>query len=98
MDPVPDAVYNFTGNYWKKPVQLDVTDDDSTSLIPSDFHMTILGRAMVLYGNYEGAAEIKQQGSEIYGEFFARLFDDQMPQEQNAGYGGTGGFFAVTAE
>jgi hypothetical protein len=98
VDPQPDAVYTFQSNYFLSPVRLDVTDNDDVSLIPEDFHMAILGRAMILYGNYEDAPEIKQQGTEVYGEFFARLFDDQMPQEQNSGYKGTGGFFEVIAE
>jgi len=95
-DPVPDAAYSFTGSYFKKPILL--TTNSQVSLIPDDFHMVILGRAMILYGNYEGAPEVKQQGQEIYGEFFPRLYDDQIPQEGYAGYKGTGGFFQVTTE
>ena len=97
VDPIPSAVYAFTGDYYKLPIFLAANAD--ISLIPEEFHMTILGRAMILYSNYENAPEIKTQGQEIYGEFFPRLFDDQITtQYDNSGYKGTGGYFEVVAE
>jgi hypothetical protein len=96
IEPVPDAVYTITADYYATPTRLAANADVSD--IPEEFHMAILGRAMILYANYEGAQEIKAQGSEIYGEFFSRLFDDQIPSEENAAYKGTGGSFEVIAE
>lgn len=98
VEPVPDAVYTITADYYRRPSTLVMTANASQSVIPEDFHPVILGRAQMLYGNYEDAPEQKLQGGEIYGEFIARLQDDQLPNEDNAAYKGTGGFFEVIAE
>jgi hypothetical protein len=83
FDPVPDAAYTITADYFVKPTLLAV--DADISAIPEEFHSSvILGRAMVLYGNFENAAEIKDQGLELYSEFLGRLESLQLPNQHNA--------------
>ena len=67
------------------------------SPIPPQFHPVILGRALILYGNYEQAPEIKGQGQEIYGEYLARLENSQLPNQRYSRYQSTGSFFDVNA-
>lgn len=94
VDPVPDGAHTILGDYYIEPVIMQANDD--VSIIPSRFHRVILGRALVLYANYENASEIKTQGTEIYGEQLARLENNQLPNQFNSRYR-TGGFFEVSA-
>ncbi len=83
FDPIPDAVYTITADHFVKPTKLAA--DADISVIPVEFHDTvILGRAMVLYGNFENAAEMKDQGLELYSEFLGRLESLQLPNQFNA--------------
>ena len=95
FEPVPDDAYSVTADYHVKPTKLAANTD--TSLIPEEFELCILGRAMILYANYEAAPEIKAQGSEWYTEQLARLENHQISNKQNARFK-QGGYFAVVAE
>ncbi len=95
FEPVPDAIYTILADYFVKPTPLAANAD--VSLIPEEFHQVILGRAMVLYANYENAPEIKDQGKEIYTEQLARLENHQLPNLENSRFT-TGGLFEVIAE
>jgi len=79
FDPVPDAVYTITADYFKSPTILAADDDDSD--IPEEFHRNvILGRALMFYGNFENAAEAKEQGVELYSHL-GRLESLQLPKD-----------------
>lgn len=95
FEPVPDAVYTITADYWKTPTLLAANSD--VSAIPESYHLAILGRAMILYANYENAPEIKTQGEELYIEQLARLENHELPNKRNARFK-QGGFFQVIAE
>ena len=95
FEPVPDAVYTILADYYVKPTPLAANAD--VSAIPEEYHQVILGRAMILYGNYENGPEIKDQGNEIYIEQLARLENHQLPNQENSRFT-TGGFFEVIAE
>lgn len=92
VDPVPDAAHTIQGDYYINAVEMEANDD--VSIIPARFHEIILGRALILYANYENATEIKTQGGEIYTEQLARLENNQLPNQFNARFR-TGGFFEV---
>jgi len=94
FEPVPDAIYQITSDYWKQPTVLAANAD--ISAIPADYHEAILGRAMILYANYEGAPEAKTQGKEIYTEQLARLENNQLPNKEYARFK-QGGLFEVMA-
>jgi len=94
LEPVADAVYQISADYWKKPTVLAANAD--VSAIPADYHSVILGRAMILYANYEGAPEIRTQGEEIYDEQLARLENHELPNREHARFK-QGGYFEVIA-
>ena len=95
LEPVPDDTYAITADYFKKPVRLAANDD--ISVIPEPFELCVLGRAMMLYANYENAPEAKTQGSEWYIEFLARLENHSIPNKKHARFK-QGGHFEVIAE
>ena len=79
FEPVPDGIYTINADYYVRPTVLAANDD--VSLIPEEFHRIIIGRAMILYANFESAPEIKDQGEEIYVEQLALLENDQLPNQ-----------------
>jgi hypothetical protein len=95
FEPVPDAVYTITADYYVTPTLLAANAD--VSAIPSQFHQIILGRAMILYSNFENAPEIKDQGEEIYIEQLALLENDQLPNQQHSRFN-TGAMIEVMPE
>lgn len=96
FEPVPNGIFTITADQYKSHVPM--VNNTDVSDIPSDYHMCIRGRAQMLYGNFEEAPEQQRQGSQIYGEFLGRLQDGELPNEENAQYKGSGGFFEVIAE
>ena len=93
FEPAPDGVYTILADFYLKPVALAANTD--VSLIPEEYHDTaILGRAMMYYGNYENAPEIKQQGLELYTEGIQEMENHQLPN-QNYSRLRTGGGFEV---
>jgi hypothetical protein len=95
FEPVPDAAYTIEADYYNKPTLLAANAD--VSLIPEEFHQIIIGRAMILYANYESAPEIKDQGEEIYVEQLALLENDQLPNQEHSRFN-TGAMIEVIAE
>jgi hypothetical protein len=95
FDPVPDDAYTIEADYYNKPTLLAANAD--VSLIPEEFHQVIIGRAMILYANFENAPEIKDQGEEIYLEQLALLENDQLPNLEHSRFN-TGAMIEVIAE
>jgi hypothetical protein len=82
FEPVPDDAYTIEADYYEKPTLLAANAD--ISAIPEEFHQIIIGRALILYANFEVAPEIKDQGTEIYTEQLALLENDQLPNQEHA--------------
>lgn len=78
--PAPDDSYPVSFEYFRMPRILQNNNDEP--LIPSQFRMAIVGRALMMYGNYESAEEAKIQGSEIYQQFMDQLKDHQLVRRQ----------------
>jgi hypothetical protein len=95
LEPVPDDAYTIEADYYDKPTLLAANAD--VSLIPEEFHQVIIGRAMILYANFENAPEIKDQGEEIYVEQLALLENDQLPNQEHSRFN-TGAMIEVIAE
>ena len=95
FEPVPDDAYTIGADYYVRPTLLAANTD--VSAIPEEFHRVILGRAMILYANYESAPEIKDQGEEIYVEQLALLENDQLPNQYQSRFN-TGAEIEVIAE
>ena len=95
FEPVPDGIYTINADYYVRPTLLAA--DADVSAIPEEFHRVILGRAMILYANFETAPEIKDQGEEIYVEQLALLENDQLPNQHHSRFN-TGAMIEVIAE
>ena len=95
FEPVPDGVYTVGADYYVRPTLLAASSD--VSMIPEEFHQIIVGRAMILYANFESAPEIKDQGEEIYVEQLALLENDQLPNQHQSRFN-TGAMIEVIAE
>lgn len=95
FEPVPDGIYTINADYYVRPTDLAANAD--VSLIPEEYHDIIIGRAMILYANFESAPEIKDQGEEIYTEQLALLENDQLPNQHQSRFN-TGAMIEVIAE
>jgi len=79
FDPVPDAAYTITADYFLKPVAM--TADATVSKIPEEYHEVILGQALIYYGNYEHADDAKIYGKELVDEWLPILESECLPNE-----------------
>lgn len=95
IDPKPDAIYTITADYFIKPVLLAANAD--VSAIPEQYHSAIIGRALMLYGNFENAAEQKSQGAELYADFLQQLETHELPNKFGS-RSRTGGNFTVQTD
>lgn len=86
FEGTPDAADTFKGDYYRGPDEDELAANSDESSIPSRFHRVILGRALILYANYESAPEAKIQGQEIYDDYLARLENHQLPNRDHARY------------
>ena len=80
IGPTPDNIYTITYDYYKAPKVL--TADADVPYIPSQFQRVIVGRALMLYGNFESAAEAKVQGQELYTTYLEQLKAHQLARRQ----------------
>ena len=94
FEPVPDDAYTIQADYYAVPTLLAANSDVST--IPPEYHQIIIGRALILYANFESAPEIRDQGEEIYVEQLALLENDQLPNQEHSRFG-TGAMIEVIA-
>lgn len=78
--PAPDKAYTLTYDWFRAPKVLSGNLD--TPLIPEAYRMVIVGRALMLYGNYEAAVEAKTQGAELYQSFMDQLEAHQLPRRR----------------
>lgn len=95
FEPVPNGIYTIIADYWKKPTLLAAASD--ISAIPPQYHLVILGRGLMLYGEFEDAPEVEKKGIRIYEQQLARLENRELPNKQNARFR-MGGSFEVIAE
>ena len=76
--PTPDAAYTIRYDYFKRPRVLAANTDEP--LIPADYRMAIVGRALIMYANYEAAEEAKVQGLELYEPHMKALEAHEAPR------------------
>ncbi len=95
FEPIPDDAYTIEADYYVVPTLLAASLDVSD--IPPEFHQVIIGRALILYANFENAPEFKDQGEEIYVEQLALLENDQLPNLEHSRFN-TGAMIEVIAE
>jgi hypothetical protein len=93
LDAPADDVHTITCDYYQQPVELVNAND--VSIIPARFHRIIVARALVLYGNFENAADAKTQGAEMYAEILARLENSELPNKNKARFRNNGSFEVI---
>ena len=74
---VPDNIYTITGEYYKIPAEL--VGDDDIPIIPSQFHMIIVWRALMFYAGFDAANEKYAMGKNEYTKLMMRLEMDRLP-------------------
>lgn len=60
LAPKPDGIYTVTGEYMKAATEL--SGDDDTPELASEWHLAIVYLAMMKYGRYAGAPEVFADG------------------------------------
>lgn len=77
IGPIPDDIYTINGEGYALPTEF-LTDTDRPTM-PSQFHMAIVWRALMYYGQSEAASEAYSHGQNEYRRLMNRLYEDQMP-------------------
>jgi hypothetical protein len=83
LDPTPGDAYAITFDYFQKPVAMTVAND-SQSIIPSEFHEAILGKAIMYYAEYENAPEQMAKGQALYDHHYSNLTARELPGDRDA--------------
>lgn len=78
--PHPKDDYTLSFDYFKRAEPLVKSND--VPLIPAPYRRVILGRALLLYGNYEAAEDAMKQGLELYQEYLQKLEMYQLTHRQ----------------
>lgn len=80
LTPTPDDSYTVSYHYYRTPKVLSGNSDEP--LIPSRYHLAIVGRALVFAGIYDAAEDVQAQGAEMYQRFFEQLTREQLPRRR----------------
>lgn len=75
----PNAVFTCVGDYYAKPTQL-VADTDTLTLLPERFHMLVVWRALLNYGEFEAAAEVMRRAERNLLRLQSALEAEYLPQ------------------
>jgi len=75
---VPDNIYTITGEYFKTPTEL--SGDTDVPIIPAQFQMIIVWRALMFYAGFDAANEKYAMGKNEYTKILMRLEIDRLPQ------------------
>jgi len=97
LEAVPDAEYTIKFDYFREPVPMEI-DDDAISIIPEAYHNAILGRALMMYAQYENAPEAMQSGQQMYIEWMSSLQSRHLPGHRDMHRQAEGNFFRVEVE
>lgn len=74
---IPDDVYVINGEGYAMPTEFALDADRPT--LPTQYHMAIVWRALMYYGQKEAAPEAYSHGQNEYSRLMAKLRIDQMP-------------------
>lgn len=76
LGPIPDDVYNINGECFAMPTEF--SDDTDRPTLPSQYHMMIVWRALMYYGQKENAPEAYSHGQNEYLRLKGLLMNDQL--------------------
>jgi len=83
----PDFAYTINAEYYKAASQMTANTD--IPAFPAQYHRILVYRAMMLYGAYEDAGEVYNEGRSGYETWLQRLEDSQL-HEVTIGAGAVG--------
>ena len=83
LGPKPNAVFVFSGDYYRSAKTMSVNTDDP--IIPSQYHMVIVWRALMLYAAFEEAGSLYQTAMVEYNKINRMLELNQLPPIVMAG-------------
>lgn len=78
LGPIPDDIYTVNGVGYAMPTEL-IVDADRPAM-PAQYHMAIVWRALMYYGQFEGASEAYAHGQNEYLRLMNKLYVDQLPK------------------
>lgn len=77
LGPSPDGIYNVNGEVYALPTEMAL--DADRPAMPAQYHMAIVWRALMYYGQFEAAPEAYSHGQNEYMRLMNRLYGDQLP-------------------
>jgi len=77
LDPVPDDIFPFYGEYWRRAEEM--TLDADVSLVPTEFHRIIIVRAKIHYAEREDAPEITVGAMAEFEDLMQQLESRYLP-------------------
>ena len=77
LEPIPDAVYALTADYWATPTRLSGNTDESA--IPTRFERVILARAKIYYAEHEEFTNVYNLAMAEFDDLMEKLEADQLP-------------------
>jgi len=77
LEPAPDKVYSFTGDYWKAVTRMSA--NATVSAIPARFHRIILARAKIYYAEHDEFPTVFELASKEYKELLNDLEAAELP-------------------
>jgi hypothetical protein len=83
LGPKPDAVYVFSGDYYRSAAAMSLNAD--IPVIPSQYHMAIVWRALMLYAQWEEADNLYQYANREYMVLKRMLDLNQLPKMNSGG-------------
>ena len=83
VGPFPDAGYTIVGDYYSVPTEMAANTD--TPSMPDKFHLSIVYRAMMAYGQYESAPEVFSRGQAEYMKWIRRVHMDRLQEVMGPG-------------
>jgi len=86
FESTPSTADTITADFYREPIEDELTLDADEPSIPEKFQRIIVAKALIYYGNYEGADEQKAQGKEEYSELIARMENSELPNGGKSRY------------
>jgi hypothetical protein len=77
LGPYPNNLYTVTGRYYR--IAQVLVNDTDIPLMPINYHMMIVYKAMMYYGGYMSAPEVYDRGELEFSKMMRRLENQRLP-------------------
>ena len=84
LAPVPSAGYTVLADYYTQPAYM-TNDTDAPINFPDQFHMAIVWKALMYYGQYEESAAVMQRGMTNFNSFKTRIMNTENDNAEFCG-------------